>query len=229
MKTLKVIFSIVGGLMLIGSAYMVYNTNVFLSNAVHETGRVVDLVESRSDDSITYAPVVAFRTASDEAIEFTSSTSSNPPSFAINEEVDVLFLPSDPHSAKINSFFTLWGGATILGGLGGVFFCVGMGMTLAGVLGQRKAAYLKEHGKSIDSEFVEVELNESVAVNDKNPYRIITEWTDSSTNQHFVFKSANLWQNPSTHIKGRNITVYIDKTNPKKYFMDTSFLPEGSN
>jgi len=86
-------------------------------------------------------------------------------------------------------------------------------------------AYLKEHGLSVSAEYKFVELNESIEVNGRSPYRIVAEWLDPKTNKPFVFKSGNLWRDPSDHIDQKQITVYVDKNNPKKYSVDTSFLP----
>jgi hypothetical protein len=88
-------------------------------------GKVVDFHEKRSDQRFTYAPVVLFETTNKNVIEFISSTSSNPPSYQVGEFVDVLYLPSNPHNAKIDSFFSLWGSSLIFFVLGSIFLSVG--------------------------------------------------------------------------------------------------------
>jgi hypothetical protein len=42
----------------------------------------------------------------------------------------------------------------------------------------------------------------------------------------FTFKSKAIWFNPEKYIQNRDIRVRIDPNNPRKYVMDTSFLPE---
>jgi len=229
MKPLKImttIFAVVGAGMIIGAVFMVISTNKFLDGAIIVNGEVMDLVESYSEDSTTYAPVVAYRTETGDVFSFKSNTSSNPPSYSIGEQIEVLYSPSDPRSARINSFFSLWGGSVIVGILGSVFFLIGGGIILGSMLGGRKEKYLKEHGVPITAKFKSVELNESFEVNGRNPFKIVVEWLNSETQELFIYKSNNLWFDPSDYIKQDEITVYVDKNNPKKYFVDTSFLPK---
>lgn len=40
----------------------------------------------------------------------------------------VFFDPADPKDARLDGFFDLWGGATIVGGLGAVFLAFAIGM-----------------------------------------------------------------------------------------------------
>ena len=41
-----------------------------------------------------------------------------------------------------------------------------------------------------------------------------------------VFESDNVWFDPTSYVKGRKITVFIENDNPKKYLVDLSFLPK---
>jgi len=114
--------------MLVASLISFVNTKLFLSGASTTNGTVVKLVESVSDDSITYKPFVAFKSPGGKTIEFLSSSSSNPPCYSKGAVVEVLYQESDPEQAKINDFLSLWGLSTILGVLGFVFFCVGISL-----------------------------------------------------------------------------------------------------
>jgi hypothetical protein len=225
MKAIKYIFTLVGIGMLTG-AFLLYNsTNSFLKEAVTAEGTVVELVRSRSSDSTTYAPVIHFIDGTGETVEFTSSTSSNPPSYSEGEKVEVLYLPSRPQEAKINSFFSLWGAVVIVGGLGGVFFLIGAAIILIPMLQGRRDEYLKQQGTRIETEFQSVELNRSLSVNGRNPFRVLTQWQNPATSEVHVFASNNLWFDPTSYIKSKKITVFIETNNPKKYYVDLSFLP----
>jgi len=89
----------------------------FIERATEATGTVIDMERSRSSDSSTYYPVVVFEDIRDRELEFRSRSGSNPPSFSRGERVSVFYEPSAPESARINSFFSLWGLPMILGGL----------------------------------------------------------------------------------------------------------------
>jgi hypothetical protein len=40
-----------------------------------------------------------------------------------------------------------------------------------------------------------------------------------------VFRSEDLWYDPSDHVKRETLTVYIDPADPRKHYVDVSFLP----
>lgn len=230
MKTIKVLkygFTLIGLSLLMGALLMIWRTQAFIDRALKAQGTVVRLVESRSDKGSTlYAPVVQFVTELDQQIEITSSSSTNPPSYTVGESVTVLYLSEDPHDASLTKFFDLWGGPMIVGILGGVFGSIGGGFFLFGWLRRRKEAYLTQHGVAIDTEFQSVELNKSVRVNGRHPFRVVTQWLNPETSKLHIFTSANLWFDPTRFIQTRRITVFIEKDNPRRYFVDLSFLPE---
>ena len=222
---IKIFFPIIGILFIIGSAFSAITTSNFIESAIIGDGVVIDLVESLSDDSVTYAPVVRFSDSKDKGYEFKSSVSSNPPSYQIGEYVEVLYLELNPNEARINGFFSLWGLAIILAFFGVVFSSIGFGILGFGILKNRKGKYLVEHGLKVEAKFSNVELNESLEVNGRNPYRIVAQWLDPESNKLYIYKSKNLWFDPTDYIKNEYLTVYIDKVKPKKHFLDVSFLP----
>jgi len=229
MKTInaiKYIFSLIGVSLLIGALLLFWHTSSFVDQATRAQGTVVDLVESRSDKSTTYRPVVRFVTEAGQQIEFTSSSGTNPPSYSVNESVTVLYLPAEPQDASLTGFFDLWGGVMITGGLGGVFFLIGAGFFLYDSLRRRKEQFLIQHGIPIDTEFQGVELNKSIRVGGRHPFRVVTQWLNPQTSELHVFTSNNLWFDPTRFIQARRITVFIHQDNPGRYYVDLSFLPK---
>lgn len=229
MKTISVIkyvFTVVGLGMLFGAFLFYTNSQDFLNSAMTTNGTVVELVRSRSSDSTTYRPVVEFKTPVGKLIEFTSSSGSNPPSYSKGEVVEVLYQEASPEQAKINGFFSLWGGAAIFGGLGAVFFIVGFSIILFGRIKDKNIEYLKKNGVPIRAKFQSVEVNGSLEVNGRNPYQICVQWKNPTTSELHIFNSENLWFDPTDHINNDDITVLIEKDNPKKYYVDISFLPK---
>lgn len=232
MKTIaiiKYVFLSIGALMLAGAFYLYQDKQAFLKRAETVQGTVIELISKRSDNSTTYAPVVTFTTKKGNKIEFTSSVSSNPPSYSEGESVEVFYDPAEPKDASINGFASLWLGPLILGILGTVFFLIGFGIILFGFLKQRKTLYLRDNGKRIDTKFVQVHLNYSMAVNGRNPFQISSQWINPQTNEMYVFESDSIWFDPTEFIKDDIIKVMIDPSNPKKYYMDISFLPNLKN
>ena len=229
MKTIaiiKYVFLLVGIGMLAGALSWYQNTQSFVAQALKAEGTVVELLRSSSSDSTTYRPVVHFSNQNGEQIEFTSSAGSNPPSYSKGEKVEVLYLPTEPQNAKINGFFSLWGGPLIIGGIGGVFFLIGAGILLVSLLKGRSDEYLKKHGTPIETEFQSVGINKSLTVNGRSPFLILTQWLNPATSELHIFESNNIWFDPTNHIKTKKIRVFIDRKNPKKYYVDLSFLPK---
>jgi hypothetical protein len=228
----KYLFTTIGIAMLMGTYYISESTISFISEAVKTEGTVVRLDDSWagssnfSQHSRIYRPVVRFTDQNGSQHEFISSSGSNPPSYPEGEKVALLYLPAEPGSAIINEFFSLWAGPIILGGLGIVFFVIGAGIFLVPKLKDRKNDYLREQGTPIDTEFQSVAINSAISVNGNCPFQVVTQWKNTSTSQVHIFKSDNLWYDPSQYILNKRIRVFIDRNNPKKYYVDLSFLPK---
>lgn len=224
-NTLRVIFTLVGFGMLAGAFFAFQSTSTFRETATAKPGVVTDLIRSRSSDSNAYYPIVRFEYEPGRPMEFQSSSGSNPPGYSRGEEVRVLFAPGEPESARIDGFFSLWGAALIVGSIGGVFFLVGAGMFVVPAIRNGSAEKLRKTGQLVQSRYQGVERNEGLVMNGKSPYQIVCQWQNPVTSDLHVFRSGNLWFDPSSHITSDSIPVYINPTNPRQYWVDTSFLP----
>lgn len=229
MTIIKYVFSLIGIGMLVGTFFWYQNIESFIAESAKAEGKVTEVVRSRSSDSTTYKPVVQFYAPNGELIEFMSGTGSNPPSHTVGEKVEVLYLPENPHDAKINSFFSLWLGPLIVGVMGGIFFLVGAVMVIATVNKSHRNEYLRKHGTPVVAKFQEVELIRSHRAKGRRPYRIISQWQDPVTSEIYVFNSEPVWFDPTDYIKGKDITVFLDKKIRRKYYVDLSFLPKAAN
>ncbi|MEN2402185.1 DUF3592 domain-containing protein [Flavobacterium sp. MC2016-06] len=223
------IFGLIGLVFFSGSLYSYLDQQAFLKRAEKVQGTVIELIVNRSNNSTTFTPVVFFTTKDGKEIEFTSSISSNPPSYNQGESVEMVYDPTNPSDATINAFSSLYMGPLIFGIFGLVFFLVGFSIILFGYLKKKKAKYLLETGKRISTKFKSVEINYALEVNNRNPFQIISQWIDPTTNQLYIFESDSIWFDPTDFIKTEEIAVMIDPENPKKYHMDISFLPERGN
>ena len=94
---------------------------------------------------------------------------------------------------------------------------------------KNRAMDLMRNGKLLHAEFTEVILNRSLVVNGRSPFRVVSQWHDSTSNNVFIFNSANLWFDPTKYVKDRTIPVYVDRNNSKRYHVDLSFLPKIAN
>ncbi len=232
MKTRNILIYLsilIGAGMLIGTFFICKNTSQFIEKAIITQGTVVEIFESYSNDSedydITYYPLIEFTDAYGTQIEF-ESFGSNPPRYSVNEMVEVIYDPEYPDIAEINDYFSLWGGATILGIFGFVIFSIGGSFFAYDMKKKSRLKYLKKNGKKIETKFKSVIINTSYEVNGENPFIVFTHWRDPETAKLHIFKSDHIWFDPTDYIITDKINVLIDRENPKKYWVDLSFLPK---
>jgi len=212
------IFPGIGALMLAGAVGIQVARFSDQAHMARTEGSVVDIEGG--------CPTVSFTSLDGTLGEYQSSTCSTPPSFDIGERVTVYYDPQNLERARIDSFEQNWMGSLILGGIGAVFLALGLLFVLPPLFGKRRAAELLATGTPVQAEVVDVELNGSLSINGRNPYRIVAQWLNPQTNKLHVFRSENLWFDPGPYISESLVTVMIDPTNPKRYSMDTRFLPE---
>jgi hypothetical protein len=113
---------------------------------------------------------------------------------------------------------------------GGIFFFLGLYFLVRGISGDIKKKKLVRSGMKISAEFVSVYRNEKYRMGDKNPWVIKCRWIDNRNNREYYFVSKDFTIDPTPYLNGRyHLDVYIDPADPGKYYIDTSFMPEGNN
>jgi hypothetical protein len=173
----------------------------------------------------TYAPIVRFVTEDGRSIEFISKAGSNPPRYSKGDTVEVLYSSSSPENATINDFSSLWMGPLIVGGPGLALVLLGAGIIVIPGLKGRKNERLRRTGTAVEADFQGIEKNKNLNIGGRNPFNVITVWRDPSTSETHTFRSDNLWYDPTGQIDREKITVFMERNNPKKYYVDLSFLP----
>jgi len=113
------------GTVLAGCGIGVY-TSVWLCKSAATEGTIVNLspVFDEENDTTNFAPYFSFKAADGHTYTVQSNVATNPPGFEVGESVRVLYLRTDPTSAKLGSFWQIWL-VTVL--------CVGLGAFFAGV------------------------------------------------------------------------------------------------
>jgi hypothetical protein len=215
--TIQYVFTLLGIGMLVGAFTLYKNTSLFIAEASRAEGTVMNRASQ---------PIIHFIDRESNKVKFISSLSTDPPRYSKGQKVEVLYQPTNPQNANINDFRSLWTASVILGGVGGVFFMIGTSITLAVALKNRKDEYLKKNGVPIETKFQSVEFGTSLSINGQHSFIILTQWQNPLTSELHIFQSNNLWFDPSDFIKSERITVFIERDNPKKYYVDLSFLPK---
>ena len=84
----------------IGSG-LIYRQRSLEKQGIEAQGMVVGLQENYDSDGSTYTPVVQFKTASGQNVEFVTSYSSRPPAYDVGEPVIVVYQSEYPEHAVI--------------------------------------------------------------------------------------------------------------------------------
>jgi hypothetical protein len=113
---------------------------------------------------------------------------------------------------------------------GGIFFFFGIYLFVRHFSEDIKNKQLRRSGMKISAEYVSVYRNEKYRMAQYNPWVIKCKWIDNRNNREYLFISKDYIKDPAPFLNGRyHIDVYINPSDPSKYYMDTSFMPEGSN
>lgn len=102
-RVAAVLFLLMGVAAAFGGAHWTQRRSAFLRGAESTSGKVVELAISEDADSTTWAPVVQFAPAGSWPRRFRHSVSSTHPSWRVGDTVRVLYDPSDPAQAMIDS------------------------------------------------------------------------------------------------------------------------------
>ena len=132
------LFAVVGlGAMYLG--YILYNSSADLAaHGIKAQGQVIANIEVYSDDSTTYRPRIEFTTAEGEKIVLESDTSTSPPAFKVGQGVNILYPKGKPDQAVIDDFLFMWFGPLVAGGLGLLFFGIGVSLFFSNARGDIK-------------------------------------------------------------------------------------------
>ncbi len=123
-KGMIFLFGLIGGGILLASAWSLTSTVGFVKKATRARGEIVEVVAVRgSKGGYSYAPRVRFQTSSGETIHFRTRVSTSRSFWpAAGSIVQVLYQPSPPYRARLDCFADLWMLPMFLLVFGGLFF-----------------------------------------------------------------------------------------------------------
>lgn len=124
-KFVSIIFSLIGLPFFLFGLYWLYNTFVFMENAVTTIGTVTHVQVNHSDDSTTYTPTVRYFDENGSKHISRSGLSSSSYNYGIGQEIEVLYDRRDPSTMRINSWIETWGFGLIFSFMGFVFMVIG--------------------------------------------------------------------------------------------------------
>ena len=199
--------------------------NIFnYENKIDTTGTITRITTSRdSDGDTSHIVYVSYNV---RGSYYESKLNSYSSTFYEGKTIDIYYDQNDPNKIGVKSLDLVF---LIFPGIGLLFLVIGS----SGLIIMKKKSSLEKRlkisGTTIYATYVETVMNTSYRVNGRSPYNIICEWINPADNQKYIFKSKNIWYNPSNTIAERNIQqfpVYIDPNNMKKYAVDVDAILE---
>lgn len=107
--------------------------------------------------------------------------------------------------------------------IGGSFLMTGIILLIIYKSREYHAKKVLDAGIRFSGVVCDYKLNRKVTLNYIHPYILLCDVYDPFTNRHRIFKSGNYWDSID-EIVGKNILVYVDSKNEKKYHVDLTSL-----
>lgn len=215
------IFAFIGTVMGIVAGVVWWRGHSLMEKGVRVEGHVVRLLYNGSSANA----VIEYETDWGGTQTYVSEVSASPPAYAVGETVALWYDPKQPGRIQLDGL-DRW----FLPLLFGLFFLIFGGIGWGGIAWQfakqRRQAWLQANGTPLQATLTDVGRNSSVRVNGVSPFVIRCQWLDPVANKVYVFNSDALWYDPSPYLSGNTVTVLIDPGNPRRYWVDTSFLPD---
>lgn len=209
-----IIFGVLGLTFLVVSNILIRMNFISKENIVKTHATIINI----SDNQEVYVSYLV------NSEMYTNKLSSYSSSYHIGKEITIYYDKNDPAKIIDNSIIVLIG---VFGGIGLIFIIVA-GIIIAFKINRSKVIkWLKESGNIVNASYTSIELNTNYTINGRHPYNIICEWYNSSDNKKYIFKSENIWFDPSRTITERNIKtfpVYINPNKIKQYYMDVDMI-----
>ena len=125
---------------------------------IHAQGVVIGVESGKtaSSNSTAYYPLVQFEDQEGNAHEFRGSRGSFPSRYKRGDEVDVLYDPAEPETARVHGFVESWVGVIICVVLGGLGLLFSVGLAIVGrIVAKKKMAGVPRDQGSTSSGSIE--------------------------------------------------------------------------
>lgn len=105
--------------------------------------------------------------------------------------------------------------------VGGVFFLI------VGIKSRKKKDLL-QNGRVVEATVTGGQMNYSMSVNGRHPWKLECKYEDTYTGATYLYSSYNIWKDPFLYM-GQIVKVYVDRENPRKYYVDVDSLSAEQN
>ena len=119
------LIALIGVLLISIGGYVGHGVWFLETHGISVEGKVTGLQTNTDNDGTTYSPIVTYQTIEDIRVTFTSNYGSNPPSYKVGDQVNVLYDAKDPQeNVIIDAGLWNWLLPSILLGVGSILFLI---------------------------------------------------------------------------------------------------------
>lgn len=133
--------------------------------------------------------------------------------------IEIYYDPYNPNNVKTDSLML----PVTFAGFGALFVIIGSSFILVKIISSVRRKNLMTNGDVLNGIITNVNINMSVRINGRHPYRAECEVIDPIDGSKYLYSSPNITEDISKFI-GMEVTVYADKNNRKRYYVDINQL-----
>lgn len=130
-------------------------------------------------------------------------------------EIGIYYNPDDPNDFRTCSLTM----PAVFMGVGGFFMVLGSAFVISNIIYAKRRKDLMENGDVLTGTITAVNINRAVRINGRHPYKAECEVIDPFSSEKYLYSSQNV-TNDISDLVGREVTVYVDKKDKSKYFVD---------
>ena len=156
--------------------------------------------------------------------EYNNKLNMRSSSFYVGKEIKIYYNQENPNIVVCDDLKIL---IYIFLGIGLVFLLISVVIMFFKIKSSKLKKYLKEHGKLIFADYVDVVLNTSYNVNGRHPYKVICKWENPIDNKIYMFTSKNIWVNISVIISDKKLLNLLNNENWKSKLTFCNVLKVG--
>ena len=216
MFLLGIIYFLVGTVFLVTGIIVLIKHSAFIKNAVH-TDALITLIETdthrsngktRTDHDV-WVKYEADGETFERILGYYNSGMHE------GDIIEICYDPNNPTVVQTDSkilelIFIL---------IGGVFAILGAVFLIVNTVSRNRQKMLIETGDRVVGVITDVVRNNNVRINGYHPYKAECEVVDPFSGEKYLYSSENVTIDISGLV-GREVTVYVDRNNKGKYYVD---------
>lgn len=207
-----IIFVIVGVVFAAVTFGLVYSSSQFYSNAVRTEGTI-----SRISSREIY---VSYEADGEELVSplgFYTNT------MRVGDPITIYYAADDPARIQTKSSGLL---ALIFGIVGMIMLGTGTALLIYRFRKKAQGQRLRETGMRLDGEIIGVAVDSRISSNYQHPY-VLQCQCRTPDGQLRLFQSGPIWYDPTKLLTSNYVSIYVDRNDFRKYYVDLSrVLPD---